>query len=280
MFDRSTNQTANPQTNSQFNTNSIYNQLLTPITDLTKNLFQRYATQSGRPSDDYLIPVQFNKDYSIVTYNNSAYLKQKLLKLKKEYKAFTLTNGNQGEINNDLSSHFDTAAGSLIGQIKAAKLGLMNSIVGSSGVSSPTSNGFGLNEFAVSNKLIEATIFAQNRESFLTLKSMSTSMLCLNTVCLPSNPVDIVNNLEFVQCSLSCLSDPKSALGYYVFKNFNGLTENLQYKKEFTSKLQSQLTTGLVNEGLDNICRAGSGLPIEQVQEIENFRRTHFPKRN
>lgn len=82
------------------------------------------------------------------------------------------------------------------------------------------------------------------------MNSLKVSLLCITTVCLPSMNVDIVNTNEYIQCSLSCLTDPKSAVALFVYKNYNsGFNEILSFKKQTVSTLQSSLTTDLVVEG-------------------------------
>lgn len=99
---------------------------------------------------------------------------------------------------------------------------------------------------------------------------MSISMLCMMTICVPSKQFDLVNYMEFTQCSLSCLSNPKNALAYYVFKNYNILADDLSIKRSFASNLQNYLTKSLVIEGLDSLTR--SGLSSEQIRAIQNFK--------
>ena len=205
------------------------------------------------------LPIQFNKDYTISTYNNLAYLNKKLLSVKNEL----IKNAN-----NNLSSSSSKVAGDscgFSGQFKAAKLGLIESMNG-------------LNSFGVKTDEITVTSSISNKESYVSTNSHLTSILCMTTVCTPSTKVDMVNNFEFVQCTLGCLANPKNLLSLYVYKNYNTLKENLKVKNEYATYLQTHLTSSLVREGLSGLCAPNSGLPVEQMTELEAFRSSLDPK--
>lgn len=219
----------------------------------TKSKLNRFINFNPIPN----LPVVFNKDYSLSTFNDSIYLKQKLSQIRNSlYKTFNNSSSHSTAVTNTVSS----VAG-FIGQIKMAKLSLINSIVG-------------LNAFGVKDEQTSSVCSIANRDLFVSSGSHTVSMLCMSTVCIPSSVVDIVNNYEFAQCALSCLMNARSAIALYVYKNYNNLSENLKFKSEFTSKLQTTLTSSLVTEGIDYLIKPNSGLNVEQVSELQTFKKT------
>lgn len=243
-------------------------------------------------------PMQFNKDYSLSPYHNAAYSKLLSLRLAKRFRAntnqtssskradansqsnerskskslFDLNKQANNETDKRSNNPFYRSGGAIAGrtfaqlaQFKAAKMALIGQVLG-------------LNGFGVRNEQTAATCTATNSEVFTTSASHMLSLLCMTTVCSPSGPVDLVNGMEFGQCTMSCMSNPKIPLALYVYKNYGNLNENLKFKSDFTSKLPSLLTTNTVIEGIDTLRLSSSGLGSEQIGELTNFKNTLLSK--
>lgn len=189
------------------------------------------------------LPLIFNKNYSLSHYNNPAYLIKK-------------------QTNNQFFSRSTAYTSTFMTQIQTSKIEVFQSVLN-------------FNAFGVKEELIMSTCSASlNKESFISLYSYQLSLLCMTIVCVPSNKFDIINNYEVTQCSLSCISNPRTAITFYAYKNHKYLTEQFSYKKEFVGSLQTYFTADMVVESIDTMCKPNYGLPKNVIVELEHFKKT------